>query len=77
MYQVRNYAEAAQVYERVIAINEQALGKDHPVVAMNLNNMALALREGGDSVRPLPLYERALQITEAAYGQTHPMWRSV
>ena len=36
-----------KAYERVIAIQEDSLGHDHPSLAMSLNNLALVLREEG------------------------------
>ena len=34
------YDEAKPLYERAIAIDEKALGPDHPGVATDLNNLA-------------------------------------
>ena len=35
------YAQAEPLYKRALAIAEKALGPDHPLVATNLNNLAL------------------------------------
>ena len=39
-----NYAEARPLYERSLAINEKALGPEHPSVAASLNNLAALFR---------------------------------
>lgn len=38
------YDEARPLYERSLAIREKALGRDHPVVADSLSNLALSLQ---------------------------------
>ncbi|CAN0591431.1 unnamed protein product, partial [Laminaria digitata] len=35
-----NYAEAGPLYKRSLAIDEKALGPDHPFVAISLNGLA-------------------------------------
>ena len=42
------YAQAKKMYERALAIDEAALGPDHPNVATRLNNLGLVLKEQGD-----------------------------
>jgi hypothetical protein len=37
---LRRYADAEPLYKRSLAINERALGPDHPDVALSLNNLA-------------------------------------
>ena len=37
-------AEAEPLYRRALAIDERSLGRDHPVVARDLNNLAQLLR---------------------------------
>jgi len=66
------YAQAKKMYERAIAIDEAALGPDHPNVAIRLNNLGNVLREQGDLAGAKALYERALAIGEAALGPDHP-----
>jgi tetratricopeptide (TPR) repeat protein len=38
------FAEAKPLYKRSLAINEKALGPDHPYVATGLNNLAKIYR---------------------------------
>ena len=59
-------------YRRALAINEAALGPNHPEVATNLNNLAGLLREERDYAGAEPLYRRSLAIREAALGPNHP-----
>ncbi len=41
------YAEAEPLYKRALAIDEKALGPDHPSVAISLENYAALLRKTG------------------------------
>jgi Tetratricopeptide repeat len=54
-----------------LAINEKALGPDHPDVALALNNLAEHYRKQGHYVDTEPLYKRALVINEKAFGPDH------
>jgi len=69
---VGDYAAARPLYERAIAIYEQALGSSHPSTATSLYNLAGLLRAVGDDAEARPLYERALAIWEQALGTDHP-----
>jgi tetratricopeptide (TPR) repeat protein len=65
-------ATARPLFERALTITEATYGPDHPTVATQLNNLALALRDLGKPADARPLFERALTITEATYGPDHP-----
>ena len=65
-------ADARPLAERAVAIDEAALGPDHPGVAVRLSNLALILRDLGLAAEARPLAERALAISEAALGPDHP-----
>ncbi len=67
-----DYAAAEPLFRRALAINEKALGPDHPEVAANLNNLAMLLSAKGDYAGAEPLYRRALAIDERALGPDHP-----
>jgi tetratricopeptide (TPR) repeat protein len=67
-----DYTGAEPLYRRALAIDEKALGPDHPDVATDLNNLAELLRAKGDYAGAEPLYRRALAIDEKALGPDHP-----
>ena len=56
------YAEAEPLYKRALAIDEKALGPDHPDVAQSLNNLAALYDDQGRYAEAEPLYKRALAI---------------
>ena len=70
--QAGDYAAAEPLYRRALAIDEKALGPDHPLVAMRLENLAALLDAKGDYAGAEPLYRRALAIDEKALGPDHP-----
>ena len=66
------HAEARGLNEQALAIFEQALGPDHPSVAMSLNNLAAVHEVTGAYAQARALNERALAIREQALGPEHP-----
>jgi tetratricopeptide (TPR) repeat protein len=58
--------------KRALEIDEEALGKDHPNVATDLNNLALLYQVTNRSAEARPLLERALAIFEKSLGPEHP-----
>jgi tetratricopeptide (TPR) repeat protein/energy-coupling factor transporter ATP-binding protein EcfA2 len=66
------FPEAEPLFQRALAINEKALGPDHPEVAVNLNNLAELYQAQGRYAQAEPLYRRALAICEEALGPEHP-----
>jgi class 3 adenylate cyclase/tetratricopeptide (TPR) repeat protein len=65
------YSGARPLYERALAIREQALGPEHPDTAESLGNLAVLLKTQGDLAGARPLLERALAIREKALGPEH------
>ena len=65
-------ADARELLERALAIDEAAYGPGHPAVATRLNDIAVMLRNLGQSQAARPLQERALSIYEAACEPGHP-----
>src|SRR5262249_49735006 len=53
-------------------IYEDKLGKDHPLVANALNNLATLYQAQGQYAKAEPLFLRALQIYEDKLGKDHP-----
>ena len=68
------YADAEGLHKRALAIQEKALGADHPDVARTLNNLAVVYEAQGKYADAEGLYKRALAIWEKALGQTTPTW---
>jgi tetratricopeptide (TPR) repeat protein len=70
--EAEDYAGAETLYRRALAIDEKALGPDHPDVARDLNNLAALLEDKGDYAGAEPLLRRALAIDEKALTPDHP-----
>ncbi len=66
------YNEAEPLYQRALAIYEQALGSSHPDTANSLDNLASHYSKQGRYIKAEPLYQRALAIREQALGSSHP-----
>jgi len=66
------YAEAAALYRRALAIREAKLGKNHPDVASTLANLAGVYHDQGQYADAVALLQRALAIKEAKLGKDHP-----
>src|SRR5215472_9425352 len=62
----RNYPEAEQLYQRSLAIREQALGPEHVDVADSLNGLAEIYYAQKKYAEAEQLYQRALAIQEKA-----------
>jgi tetratricopeptide (TPR) repeat protein len=54
------------------AIQEEALGPEHPDVAISLDNLAELYRTQYQYAKAEPLHQRALAIREKAVGPGHP-----
>src|SRR4051794_38233396 len=57
---------------RALAIDESSYGRDHPRVAIELNNLAQLLQATNRLGEAEPLMRRALAIDEASHGSDHP-----
>ncbi|HEX8822774.1 MAG TPA: CHAT domain-containing protein, partial [Archangium sp.] len=66
------YGRAEPLYQRALAIQEAALGKNHPDVAESLSSLSALYHTQGMYGRAEPLQQRALAIREAALGKNHP-----
>jgi tetratricopeptide (TPR) repeat protein len=65
-----DYAESLRLKQRVLEMDEVALGKDHPKIAVALNNMASLDMVLGNFDRAKYLYRRALAIQTKASRNT-------
>ena len=66
------YAEAEALYKRALAIEEKAVGPNHPNVATTVNNLARLYRSQSRYGEAEQLHRRALTIREQALGAAHP-----
>jgi tetratricopeptide (TPR) repeat protein len=66
------FSEARPLHERALAIDEKALGPEHPITATTQSNLAMLLHGTGSYAEALPLLERALAIRERALGPDSP-----
>ncbi|MFZ6181011.1 tetratricopeptide repeat protein [Nannocystis pusilla] len=69
---VGDYAEAARLHARALAVRERELGPWHPDVARSLVGLAAARHALGELAAAGDLYERALGIEERVFGPEHP-----
>lgn len=67
----RRFTEAVSTGERALRLGEAAFGPDHPFVATQCHNLALALRRAGRAADAIPYLERALRIYYAAQPPSH------
>jgi CHAT domain-containing protein/Flp pilus assembly protein TadD len=72
LYKAGKYHEAIPLAERALAIREEVLGKDHPVVAGSLMTLALLYQTKGDFAKAESLYVRVLAIAGKELGVDHP-----
>ncbi|CAB0038331.1 unnamed protein product [Trichogramma brassicae] len=66
------YKEAEPLCKRALEIREKVLGRDHPDVAKQLNNLALLCQNQGKYEEVERYYQRALEIYEAKLGPDDP-----
>ncbi|HKQ79015.1 MAG TPA: tetratricopeptide repeat protein, partial [Blastocatellia bacterium] len=62
------YDEAIISAERLLTVRENALGPEHPDVALSLYNLANLYSDQDDNAKAKPLFQRALAIFEKALG---------
>jgi len=65
------FVEAKAHLEWAVILAEKVYGRDHPVVAIRVNNLGGVLRALGDLHRVKECFERALKINEEFYGRDH------
>ncbi|MBI3912798.1 MAG: tetratricopeptide repeat protein [Chloroflexi bacterium] len=66
------FADAKQLLERALAIDEAAFGPNHPKVAAAVNNLGCVLQDLGDLAGARKHFERSLAIWEKSLGSDHP-----
>merc|ERR1719502_882692 len=71
------HAEAVPLYLRALAIDQAALGDDHPEVAMDLSNLGIVYRVQGRRDEAIALFQKALNIMTDALGADDPKTQTV
>jgi tetratricopeptide (TPR) repeat protein len=71
-FDLRELAQARQLYERALRIEEAAYGPDHPEAAITLGNLGNVWRQLGELASARELFERALRIQHAHFPSGHP-----
>ncbi|MBX7211307.1 MAG: tetratricopeptide repeat protein [Verrucomicrobiaceae bacterium] len=72
LYTKALHSQAEPLYRRSLALDDASFGKDHPEVAIDLNNLAELLRVTNRHAEAEPLMRRALGIDETSFGKEHP-----
>jgi tetratricopeptide (TPR) repeat protein len=67
-----NYGFAEPWLRNCLEVVQQRLGKEHPDVAMSLNNLAILYRFQGKYEEAEPLYRSALEMRKRLLGEEHP-----
>ena len=65
------YRKAEPLYRQALAINQKALGPEHPDTANSLNNLAMVLEAQGRLAEAEPLYRQALAIYQKTLRPEH------
>lgn len=68
----KKYKPALEAFERVLELQQQHLGTEHPDVATTLNNLGAALTGLKEPLRALELNEESLRLHEKLEGPDHP-----
>ena len=71
LYKLGKYRTAIPLAERVLAIYEKALGKQHPIVGTSLNNLARLYQNMGNYKKAKPLYQRSQAILKKALEEAY------
>lgn len=67
----KRYQEAEPLYKKIIEIDEQSLGPEHPGLASDLTNLARLYLSQKQYALAIPLFERAISIYVKTYGQSN------
>ena len=69
---LREYAAAKKSHEEALAIRRKALPKDHPDIAVSLNNLGVVQQDLREYAAAKASYEEALAIYRKALPKDHP-----
>jgi tetratricopeptide (TPR) repeat protein len=65
------YAEAGQLFNEALAINEKTFGREHLAVATLIHRIAILYRLSGRYAEAEPLFNEALALKETMLGREH------
>ena len=66
------YSQALSCFSRSLAITEKIYGREHPEVALLLNNIADLYQEMKDLAKAEDFYQRSLSMSVKLLGEAHP-----
>ena len=66
------YTEIEAMYRRALAIQDRALGRNHPSTALTLSNFGGMLAQRGDYAQAEEMQRAALVTMEKVFGEQHP-----
>jgi tetratricopeptide (TPR) repeat protein len=72
LHDLADWSDAEQLMRRALDIDEKNYGKEHPKVAIRLNNLAQLLKDTNRLADAEPMMRWALDIDEKSYGKGHP-----
>ena len=72
LYERGRYTDTGPLFERALAIQEKALGPEHPDLAESIDNLAMLYNAQREYAKAESLCGRALAIREKALGPEHP-----
>ncbi len=67
-----DYDKAKDAYERVLEIDCALYGREHPIRAVHMHNLATLLAARGELEKALEKCDKTIAILEQASGQWHP-----
>src|SRR5262245_7295328 len=68
----KRYSEARALYLSSLSLKEKLLGRQHPLVASSLTNLATLCRANGDYEEARAYCQKGLHIRKQALGPNHP-----
>src|SRR5262249_55235846 len=71
LLQAGKYAEATKIGQRMLAMAEKELGREHPTVGQMLAGLGFLYQVQGRNAEAAPLYTRSLAISERMLGPSH------
>jgi Tfp pilus assembly protein PilF len=72
MYQLGQFTQAKQAFERALVLTVQTHGEDNPRRSAIENNLGRVLNRLGQHKLAKEYFASAISVDQAAYGETHP-----